>query len=208
MDLNTIIEILKSVSIIIASFVAIYGINSWRREAKWKRKYKIAEEVLSLFYEIEEAISIIRSPFGYTDEGKTRKRGKNENPDNTELLDRAYTVIERFEKNGKPFHKLRALKFRFISLFGKDSAKPFNDVIKLTNRIIGASNRLGQWYWPRQGREKFSDSEFHKHLKEMHEYEAIIWEDFTSDGKDDIKEKMKSIIEDAESICNKVLRKK
>lgn len=48
-DWNLFFDVIKSLSIIIASIVAIYGINSWRREAKWKRKYELAEEVLSLF---------------------------------------------------------------------------------------------------------------------------------------------------------------
>ena len=73
-DLKLVFDILKSISIIIASGVAIYGINSWRREIKWKRKYELAEETLSLFYEVQDAISIIRSPFVSVSEGKTRKR--------------------------------------------------------------------------------------------------------------------------------------
>ncbi len=98
MPLNLVFEIIKVVAVVIASFVAIFGITSWRREAKWKRKYELAEEVLSLFYEVRERIESIRSPFSNTQEGKTRKRGENENGEVAEILDNAYVVFERYEK--------------------------------------------------------------------------------------------------------------
>ena len=206
-DWNLVFDILKSISIIIASGVAIYGINSWRRETKWKRKYELAEETLSLFYEVQDALSIIRSPFGNVNEGKTRKRGENEREEDSEILEQAYTVIERFEKNKEPFFKLRAIKYRFITLFGKESEQHFNDVIKLTNKIMTVSGFLGRRYWKDQGRKKFTDAQFDQHLKKMHEYEGIIWEDYDENG-DEIKKEFQRIITEIEKICNSVLKKK
>jgi len=205
-NINLILNIIKSVSIIIASCVAIYGINSWRREAKWKRKYELAEQTLSLFYEIKDIFSIIRSPFSYADEGKTRKRGKNERPEETEILDRAYIVIERFEKNKEPFYKLRAIKYRFITIFGKETEKYFSDIIKLSNKIMTVSGFLGRRYWKEQGRKEFSDTEFKLHLKKMEEYEGIIWEDFNE--KDIIKNELEKIIFGIEKVCNSALKNK
>lgn len=206
-DWNLIFDVLKSLSIIIASGVAIYGINSWRRETKWKRKYELAEETLSLFYQVQDSISIIRSPLGNVDEGKTRKRGENERKVDSEILDRAYTVIERFEKNKEPFFKLRAIKYRFITLFGKESEKPFNEIVKLTNKIIIVSGFLGRRYWKDQDRSNITDEQFDKHLNKMHEYESIIWEGY-HDENDIIRKQIEQIISEMEIICNKVLQKK
>lgn len=206
-DWNLIFDLLKSISIIIASGVAIYGINSWRRETKWKRKYELAEETLSLFYEVQDAVSIIRNPMAYEGEGRTRKRSDNESPEDSEILDRAYTVIERFEKNSEPFHKLKAIKYRFITVFGKESEKPFNEIIKITNKIMLVSRFLGNRYWKEQGRKNFSEEQFKNHINQMHEYESIIWERYHSD-KDEIKDKLDDTVNEIESICNKVLKKK
>ena len=206
-DWNLIFDILKSVSIIIASGAALYGINSWRRETKWKRKYELAEETLSLFYEVQDAISIIRNPLGSVDEGKTRKRGENERKEDSEILDSAYTVIERFEKNKVPFFKLRAIKYRFIALFGKESEKPFNEIVKLTNKIMTVSGFLGRRYWKDQGQRNLTDEQFEEHLKKMQEYESIIWEGYYEEN-DSIKEKLEQIINEMEAVCNTVLRKK
>ncbi|MEP2240468.1 MAG: hypothetical protein ABJI22_19025 [Maribacter sp.] len=206
-DWTLIFDILKSISIIIASGVAIYGINSWRRETKWKRKYELAEETLALFYEVQDAISIIRSPLASVEEGKTRKRGEGEREEDSEILDRAYTVIERFEKNKEPFFKLRAIKYRFITLFGKESEAPFNELVKLTNKIMTVSGFLGRRYWKDQGRRNFTDEQFDRHIKKMHEYESIIWEEYHEE-KDAIKESLEQIISEIEKVCNTVLRKK
>lgn len=163
--------------------MAIWGINSWRREAKWKRKYELAEEVLSLFYECKEKFQIIRSPIGLTNEGKTRKRSENESSDETQRLDNAYVFIERYEREKDPFIKLGALKFRFMTLFGKESGEPFDEIRKILNTIFFAANRLGQRYWKDQGFFDLEDERFQKHLKEMHENEAIIWAQYDETDK-------------------------
>lgn len=175
-DWKLLFDIIKSLSIIIASGAAVRGINSWRRELKWKRKYELAEEVLSLFYEVQESVSIIRSPLSSTNEGKSRKRLENEKPEDTKTLDQAYVVVERFEKYNEPFHKIRAIKYRFISVFGKGSKKPFNDIIQLTNKILRASNILGSIYWKNQGKSTLTGEKSDKHLQKMDENESIIWE--------------------------------
>ena len=56
------LDIVESIAVILASLFAIHGINSWRREMKEKRKYEVAEEVLALFYEARDKISLIRMP--------------------------------------------------------------------------------------------------------------------------------------------------
>lgn len=204
-DWNIAFDLLQSLSIIIASSVAINGINSWRREVRWKSQYELAEEVLSLFYEVQETISIIRSPLIFEKEGRTRKKIENENPKDTEILDRANIVLERFEKNKEPFYKLRALKYRFITVFGKETESPFKDLIKLMNEIITASKILGRIHWKDQGRRKFTEEQFEIHLKEMKKYEDVIWE---SQNEDNIKAKLDEIISEVEQICSGVLKKK
>jgi hypothetical protein len=44
------IQILSSISVIIASWAAVYGIDAWKREFTGKRRIQLAEEALELFY--------------------------------------------------------------------------------------------------------------------------------------------------------------
>jgi hypothetical protein len=93
------IDIAQSLSVIVASAVAIYGIDAWRRQFVGRRRIELAEETLALFYQARDIIRAIRSPFGWSGEGQTRKRAPNERPEDKEALDRAYVLIERYNKN-------------------------------------------------------------------------------------------------------------
>ncbi len=207
MDIKNYLDIIQALSVIIASLAAVLGISSWRRETEWKRKYELAEEVLSCFYDISERFDIIRNPAGYVGEGKTRKRNKNESQEESEILDQAYVLIERFEKEKAPFVQLKSFKYRFMVLFGKKAGEPFDDIVRLTNKLFLASRSLGRHYWKDQGRRKLTDEQFGRHLEKMHELEAIFWSDF---GKEDdkFKEEVNRAVSKMESICRRIIEKK
>ena len=204
MDLKTILEVIQGGSIILASITAIYGISSWRREAKWKRKYEIAEEVLTTFYEISDKFERIRSPHSYVGEGKTRKRNEQETKEESEILDKAYIVFERFEKEKDPFIKLRSIKYRFMVLYGKESVEPFMEIEKLTSKLLFASKQLGQRYRKEQGRKEFTEKQLEKHLAKMEELENIFWSD---DEMDPFKNEINATITKIEEICGDILGK-
>jgi hypothetical protein len=132
-DIKMALEIIKTLAIVIASVVAICGINAWRKEFQCKRNIEIAEEVLALFYEAKDAIRAIRNPLSFQGEGTTRKSEENETPMQKEARDRFYFIYERFEKRQKIFNKLRSKRYQFKARFGHEKDKPFED---LKNIII------------------------------------------------------------------------
>jgi hypothetical protein len=205
MNQDLIFNIIQSTCVITTSITAIYGISTWRREAKWKRKYELAEEVLSLFYECKEKISIIRSPMSYVGEGKTRKRNENEKAEETEIMDKAFVFIERYEKEKEPFLKLYILKFRFIAVFGKQANEPFDEIRKIVNEIMFSANKLGKRYWRDQGRRNFTDEQFDKHLAEMEKLENIVWS--TYEENDVIEQKVDKCIVKIETYCLEIMKK-
>ena len=206
MDLKTFLDIIEALSVTSASLVAVYGISSWRREAQWKKKYELAEEVLSCFYDISERFDIIRNPAGYVGEGKTRKRNEKESHDESIILDNAYVVVERYERENAPFLKLKSLKYRFMVLFGKEAVEPFNVIVRLTNKLFLASHRLGSRYWKDQGRKHMTEQQFDKHAIEMGKQEAVFWADYGD--KDEFKESVNQAVAQIESICIKIIEKK
>jgi len=207
MCLNTseVFNILQNISIVIASIVAIYGINSWRREAKWKRKFELAEETLSLFYEVRDRLDYIRNPFSNPEEGKTRKRNENESAEDAKIFDMAYVVYERYEYDKSSFLKLKTIKYRFVAVFGIKYIEPFNDVNKIVNSIFSAAQILARNYWRNQGTIPMTKEQSKIHLEALKKYESIFWSDFSD--KDEIKIQMNEAIEKMEKICSKILKK-
>lgn len=196
---SEVLSTIESFAIVIASISAVKGINSWRKEAKWKRKYELMEEVLALYYEAQDAIAMIRNPWSFGGEGKSKQRGEIEYSHDSEILEQANVVFERFEKYNDLFFKLKAVRYRFKAVFGKKSDLPFEELDEVVHDIKYAANRLGTKYWKEQGRKHFSDSEFESHLKEMHKFESHIWQG--SSDPDEIRLRISAIIASVEKIA-------
>lgn len=202
--LSTIFTIIQNISVIIAAIIAIYGINSWRREAKWKRKFKLAEEVLALFYDAKDKLQIIRSPFTFGDEGLTRIKTENETEKEKRIYDMAYVPFERYNANNETFQKLLSIKYRFLAVFGSEHSKPFEEIQKIINQILGSARMLATSYWKRQGENFTSDYHFQLHLKNMEKHESNIW---FSEEDDEIAERVNKAILEIESVCKKIRMK-
>lgn len=161
--------------------------------------------MLSIFYECKEKIAVIRNPFSNSLEGKTRKREDNESVEESKILDNAYVFFERYDREKEPFIKLRTLKFRFMTIFGKETGEHFDEIIKILNAILFSARTLGQRHWKEQGRRAFSEEEFQKHLKEMNDHEKNIWATF--EGNDEIINRIDNCITKIENCCKSVITK-
>lgn len=192
-------EIINSISVITAALSFIYGINAWRHEYIGKKKIELIEEVLAKFYQAEDIIKEIRSPWSNSDEGSSRSKNDGEREEDTALLNKAYIVIERYKKRDAFFSELFALKYRFMSVFGQDSGSSFFELNSVLKEIFGASYILGTYYWQRQGRVQMEEDEFKKHLDEMHKNEAIFWD--MGEKHDEIGPRVRSAVEKIENIA-------
>lgn len=187
---------------IFAASVAIYGINSWRREFKGKRQIELAEDVLSLFYEARDAISAIRNPLSWGGEGSTREPIENEDEQEKKVRNRAYIVYERFEKRQSIFNKLYSIRYRFMAQIGKKEAEPFILLRKIVNEIMMAGDTLSQLWLERIGLPKSEKKEITKIIKE---YEVVLRR---QGSKDEISKRVDKIVADIENSCSKIIRRK
>jgi len=198
-------NIIASISVIIAAGAVLVGVNAWRREYVGKRNLDLTEEVLALFYEARDVISYIRSPFSGGGEGSTRKVDPNESPEEKRIYDNAYVAFERFNKHQDLFNKIYSMRYRYAARFGKDAAKPFEDLNKVVAEIFTAAKML-PFYWQRQGNRVWgSTEEFERHLKQMRDLEKIFW----AMGKDDeIKPRVDAAVSQIEAHSLSVIRGK
>ena len=79
--MTQIATILQAVSVMLACWAVISGIDAWKREFVGKRQIEIAEQTLAKFFELRDAIIYIRNPFSTLSEGKSREKGKQELPE-------------------------------------------------------------------------------------------------------------------------------
>jgi hypothetical protein len=191
-------DVIQSISVILACWAVISGIDAWRREFLGKRRIELSEETLEAFFAVRDAIAFIRNPFSSTNEGSTRERGDYESEEETLLLNRAYIVFERYQTKKDVISRFATLKYRFMAAFGKETESIFTNTQKTLNSIFAAAQILGTHYWQRQGRVQMTKDEFAIHLKEMHKYEEIFWDH--GKQEDEIASNLKAILADIERI--------
>jgi hypothetical protein len=196
-DWELIFKLIESLSIVIASIIAVKGINSWKNELKWKRKYELAEDVLANIYEAHQAIKIIRSSAGYASEGSTRIKKDNETAEETKIYNDAYVPFERYERNKTALTNLHTLKYRFIAIYGLKFENHFDKFSQVVNKVFLESNKLARI----------------KSKKDFKEMEVCIKEStkviYSGEENDDLIEKeiaiAKKVIEDK---CREIIGKK
>ena len=171
-------EILKGGAAIFAARVVYLGIDSWKQEFIGKRRIELAEDTLATFFEIKAAIAFIRSPLRGKQEGSTRQREPDEDPEHREILDRAFIAEERYNKKEEIFNKYNKLQYRFRATFGDETKDFFAKITKITNDIFSSSRLLGRTYWPSYEKQNITDEE----LKHMHKRENIL---MSGDPKED-----------------------
>ena len=191
--MSEIVTLAQAGAVIMACWAIISGIGAWKREFIGKRQIELAEQVLAKFFEIKDAIAMIRSPFSYSGEGKTRQRGEYEAPETAQLLDRGYIVFERYSKKETAFAEFNTLKYRFMASFGAEAEQVFVDTNSVLNSIFVSAQMLGTHYWQRQGRVQMEPEEFKVHLEEMRQHQRIFWDIGSED--DEVRKKLASIQE-------------
>jgi hypothetical protein len=198
-------ELIKNISITIASLTAIYGIDQWRREHRGKKQADLAEETLSLFYEAQDAIRYIRTPFAYGSEGSSRKSGSKESPEEKQAFDKAYVVFERFGNHNELFSKLHAIRYRFMAEFGVEAAKPFDVLQSIANEIKVSARMLAQ-LWARQNRSFRNEQSEQNYFNQIQKHEAVFWDGLEKD--DPINPRLKKCVEEVEKTCRDILTAK
>jgi hypothetical protein len=196
-DIMDMLETIRDLSILGTALAAIYGIGSWRRESMAKKKTELAEDTLTLFYEAEDAIKIIRYPGSYGGQGSTRKPGLNENLKQKHARDAAYVLIDRYLKFKKLFNRIHSMRHRFAAQFGKESAEPFDELHKLIKGILSSAMRLSE-IWAKD-EEGIPQEEMEKYYCLRERYEAIFWE---GSEDDDVNKIVKSIVTKIENTCS------
>ncbi|MBI4963690.1 MAG: hypothetical protein HY913_10470 [Desulfomonile tiedjei] len=198
--MDTILIIIKEIGAIIAIVLAIYGIDSWRREHAGKRQIELAEETLALFYQARDAISHIRDPTSFVNETADLKRGDDESEKAFEARKLASVAFSRYTKYQEIFHRLHSLRYEFMVRIGRDEAKPFDELRVIINEILISARVLSRLW----ARDRFrTEQDWEKHLKDVEKRESVFWEGWGE--VDPINPKADKVIEEIERVCKEVI---
>jgi len=195
--------LLGSGTALVASIVAMKGVNAWKKEFQGKKKIELSEEALALFYQARDAIRRIRHPMGNSEEGRSKIPESEQSDYSTDKkVPHKYVVLERYEKEEHIFTKISAMRYRCMAVFGSDSETPFNSLNSIINDIFIAVQTYGMQHEIVKGLKVKEEEERNK--EEFRKALHTIW----FSGKDDeIELRVKTAIDELEAICRPVILK-
>lgn len=191
-------EFFSALSVIVAALSFAFGVKAWGREFRGKRRIELVESVLAMFYEAQEAISAIRSPVSFGNEGSSRPRGENETEEERKIKDSSYVPFERYKQHEALFARLRSTKYSFMAMFGAERASSFNDLTMVVHQVLDAARQLGGRFWIEQGR-PMSDAQLKVHQDLMETYQARFWEG--NKNEDELTLKVQVAVSQIEAIA-------
>lgn len=195
--------ILRDISLLIGIWVVIYGIDSWRREHTGKRQIELAEDTLTLFYEAVDVIHYLRSPFGFTSETEDIKQINGEPENAYQARKNAGVLLKRYNEHQELFSRIHAMRYRFMVQIGKEEAKSFDELRKITIELITSARRLSRLWARSYFRTKEQET---KHQQDVEKYESVFWEVLPEN--DPINPRLEKVLQNIESICHKTIQGK
>lgn len=190
---------LDSVAVIIASGVAIWGINAWRREHVGKRRIDLAEETLALFYEARDVINAARSVLGFDTEYREAEKIQREASGNESGPQEVLIVTYRLYRRNDLFARIRTLRYRFAAAFGNRAATPFYELVRLKSEVIVAERRLAELR-----RERRSTGEAAARLAQVSQLSDVV--ELGGVDSDPTTQRLNRIVERIEHVCGPVIQ--
>lgn len=137
---QSISNIVTAISALIVTIIAIKGLNEWKQQIKYSKRFELAEELTSSFHEVEISLIKIRSSLVTHDEKhdiQADPEFKDSNPNNTTTV-----FLYRLKQHGEPIKKFLSLQPRFELTFRKETNSFFDDFQNLYKDIMLAAGRL------------------------------------------------------------------
>src|SRR5690606_37935251 len=144
--LQAVLSLIETGAVVAAAWVGGKALNTWRREMIGRKRADLAEQTLAAFYEAREIIRAARHPGSFDHEGQSRPPVEGETDREASYRNSVYVPAERLLSHNELFARLEASKYRFMALFGKEHAKPFDTIKRVRNRVLISSGMLIRSY--------------------------------------------------------------
>lgn len=131
-----------AITAIIGVLIAKSGLSKWRTEAIGKRKAELAEQALTLFYEIADVFIWARSPGSFKGDGETRTLLPHETTEQRDARNTYFIPLERLTRETELFSRLQSLRYTFLAYFGEEAIGPFKEVRELHTSIASSAAML------------------------------------------------------------------
>lgn len=122
---QTLKDLLTAVAAITATFVAIMGLNAWKRQLKGREEYDLARRYLRAIYKVRDSLRVVRNPFIPVEEMSRSLKEKgldgNDYSDNQNTNRAVYDT--RWSKVSEALSDLRVEQLEAEVLWGREAVE-------------------------------------------------------------------------------------
>jgi hypothetical protein len=196
MEIKDGIDIAQLIVIVFVAIPAFLGLNTWRVQLVGRKKVELAEEALTLAYELQEVIEYARCPLTYVGEGENRERRDQEDESVQHRNDVLYSRVARLSEYAEEFARLRTVGLRFRAYFGEQAQDAITTFAKTRMEIFNAVSML-----------MTEDPEDKYELDLRKELKGVVWSHHSEKLPNEIKERINDAVVEIEGVCRPVLTK-
>ena len=88
--------VVQAISVAVTGFVAIIALRAWQVQLVGKRRFEVAEQVITAVYEAQEALSYMRRSYYLSDDTRERSRPDDESELEAKQRDTCFIMEKRF----------------------------------------------------------------------------------------------------------------
>ncbi len=142
--ISALANLMMGLSAAVAGWAGIHGLNVWRTETVGRRKAKLAEEVLAQFYRARDVLTWARFPASDDEEEKARSEAgvNNDELERSEI----FASVDRLAKESQVFPEFQASRYSFMTNYGEEVARPFEEIRSIQGEIIDSAHSLVRTY--------------------------------------------------------------
>jgi hypothetical protein len=187
-------DLVLTATAIVAAFVGLRGLSTWRRQLKGNTEYALAKNVLTCLYELRGLLGVVRNPFASYSQEPDLPEEKLKDMDSKQKEWHAYAQM--YEKRWAPVvtakSKLDVHLFEMEAVWGRDVVARFDPLIQLVAELQWAIQDHLEDKDPRLGRRDYDPEETRKQR-------AILFRR-GSKTPDEYNLKLEKAIADAEAV--------
>ncbi|MBN1763527.1 MAG: hypothetical protein JW878_10740 [Methanomicrobia archaeon] len=189
MDLPIVRDILVSIAAIIASYVAIKGLDVWRRQLKGTTEFQLSEQILEKSHKLQDSLRSARGPWMPEGELGLREQetkiDKHESSDERSLKNECYALWKRLDPVSDAVSELKIIKFKAKALRGEEAVQEVDALIKKAFELRTAQNLYCHLKFHDLKRHPYDEKELFKKYRDI-----VYW----TDKDDKYSEEVENII--------------
>jgi hypothetical protein len=128
--------VVQAVSIAVTAVFAVISLRAWRAQLVGKRRFEVAEHVITAVYEVQEAVSYLRRSYYMSDDARDRPRPDEEESElEAQKRDICFIIEKRFNEMADKFVALQKARLLCKVHFGSEAVDNIKEFFDARNLI-------------------------------------------------------------------------